>query len=62
MDFRKELSELLNKHSKENGSDTPDYALTQFVEKSIEAFDHGVNLRSEFYNCGHSLKSETTKI
>jgi len=48
-DFRRELADLINRHSKENGSDTPDYVLAHFVEKSIEAFDHGVNLRSEWY-------------
>ena len=60
--FRSELTDLLNRYSKENGSDTPDYVLAHFVEKAIEAFNHGVNLRSEFYGCGHNLSTQLYQL
>lgn len=48
-DFRKELSQLLNKHSKENGSDTPDFVLAEFLHQSILAFDLAIDLRETWY-------------
>jgi hypothetical protein len=47
--FRKELSDLLNKHSKENGSDTPDYLLADFVGEMIQVFDNAVRLRDKWH-------------
>ena len=47
--FRTELTELINKYNKENGSETPDWILAQFIEKSLEAFNHATNLRTEHY-------------
>lgn len=32
MDFEKELEMLINKHSKENESDTPDFVLAQYLK------------------------------
>ena len=51
--FRKELTDLINKHSKENTSDTPDHILAHYIEKSLDAFDHATNSRSEYYNAGN---------
>jgi hypothetical protein len=45
MEFRKELQELINRNSKENESDTPDYILAEYLENCLAAFDRAVNLR-----------------
>ena len=47
--FRKELEELLNKWSMENGSNTPDWILAGYVESCIESFDSGVNFRQQWH-------------
>lgn len=47
-DFRKDLEALINSYSKENGSNTPDFILAQFLEGSLEAFDAAVARRDEW--------------
>ena len=37
--FERDLSEVINKHSMENGSDTPDYILGTFLANVLQAFD-----------------------
>jgi hypothetical protein len=59
MDFRKELEALLNCHSKENGSDTPDYILATYLMACLDAFDGAVNSRENW--CGRRrLTSKVT--
>lgn len=48
-DFRKELEILINKHSKENGSNTPDFILAEYLCICLQAFDHVVDLREAWY-------------
>lgn len=48
-DFRSELSVLLNRHSMENRSDTPDWILRDFLCDSLRAFDRATEQRSSFY-------------
>lgn len=47
--FRKELESLLNSHSRENGSNTPDFILAQFLCGVLAAWDAAVMRRSEWY-------------
>ncbi len=54
--FRRELLDLINKHSKENASDTPDFALAAFLVDSLKAFDNAVNHRTAFYKTERSTK------
>jgi len=51
MEFKEELEELINRYSKENGSDTPDFVLAEYLEACLIAFDKGVNRRETWY--GH---------
>lgn len=46
-EFRNELRALLNRFSMENGSDTPDDALADYLVNCLVAFDEAVNCRSE---------------
>ncbi len=48
-DFKKELCELLNKYSKENESDTPDFILAEYLIGSLKIFCESVNHRNTFY-------------
>jgi len=48
-DFRKELENLINKYSKENGSDTPDFILARYLENVLQNFDAAVKEREEWY-------------
>lgn len=45
-EFREELQRLLNRHSMENGSDTPDFVLADYLTDCLEAFDRAVRRRS----------------
>lgn len=49
--FRKELQELLNRHSMENGCDTPDFLLADYLIGCLAAFNSAVNQRATWY--GH---------
>lgn len=43
------ISVLLNEHSKENASDTPDFILAQFLTDCLEAWNIGVTRREMWY-------------
>jgi len=47
--FRKELEGIINKFSKENGSDTPDFILANYMANSLAAFDTAVQARTKWY-------------
>jgi len=49
-DFRSELRAILNKHSMENGSDTPDFVLARYLTDCLRAFDTAVRARDDFYD------------
>ena len=57
MAFREELESLINKHSIENGSDTPDFLLAGFLEDSLAAFDRATIRREAWYG-RRTLKTE----
>ena len=48
--FRKELVALLNKHSVENGSDTPDFMLADFLVDCLVAWNRQTRQRDKWYN------------
>lgn len=47
--FSQELSTVLNRHSKENGSNTPDFMLAQFLENCLESWDKVISNREAWY-------------
>lgn len=47
--FRKQLEELINSHSLENESNTPDFILAEFLVSSLAAFDNAVKHRTDWY-------------
>ena len=58
--FRKELETLINKHSLENGSDTPDFILADYVCKCLKNFDEIIQAREQWY--GRNLKHTEQEI
>jgi hypothetical protein len=48
-DFRKDIQSTINRYSKENGSNTPDYILAQFLVDSLSAYDKAVTAREKWY-------------
>lgn len=46
--FRKELETLINKHSMENGSNTPDFILAEYLESCLKAFDLALSKRASW--------------
>lgn len=47
--FYRELTSLLNKYSKENSSNTPDFVLAGYLNGCLSAFNNAVNNREEWY-------------
>jgi hypothetical protein len=48
--FRRDLAKLINRHSKENGSETPDFILATYLKECLEAFDKAVVTREQWYD------------
>jgi len=55
-DFRKELEQIINKHSYENMSGTPDFILAHYLHDCLTAFDSAVIRREAWYT--QHLKKE----
>lgn len=58
--FISELTSLLNKHSRENGSNTPDFILAEFLDSCIDVFDYAINEREKWH--GRKSNSPFEKI
>lgn len=48
-EFRAELEILINRHSLENGSDTPDFILAEYLTDCLKAFDKAMTRRAVWY-------------
>lgn len=48
-EFRIELEQLLNRHSMENGSDTPDFILAKYLTAALNNFNAVVTEREKWY-------------
>jgi hypothetical protein len=64
MDFREELEHVINRHSMENGSNTPDFILASLLHNFLCSFDHAVKERDKWYGVelapGKSMEAEQT--
>jgi hypothetical protein len=49
IDFRDDLETLINRYSMENGCDTPDFILANYLTACLVAFDNATNSRSDWY-------------
>lgn len=50
--FRDKLQDLINTHSMEAGSNTPDFILAEFLADSLRAFDKATQARTGWYGEG----------
>ena len=48
--FEKDLESLINSHSKENDSNTPDFVLAEYLKNCLEAFNNATKARDKFHN------------
>ena len=54
--FRQELTDLLNRHSMENNSNTPDFLLAEYIVDCLRAFDMAVSQRSKWMGFDQSAQ------
>jgi len=47
--LQKEIENTLNRHSAENGSNTPDFILARYLMDCLKAFDNAALARSNWY-------------
>jgi len=59
-DFKKELENLINCHSKENESNTPDFILALYLENCLKAFTEATQQRETWY--GRDARPSITSI
>ena len=57
--LREDLRELLNFHSAENGSNTPDFILADYLIGCLETFDQTLVSRERWY--GREIEQENTE-
>ncbi len=48
-DFQRSLRDLINKHSAENGSDTPDFILAKYLDSCLVAYETAVIEREKWW-------------
>jgi hypothetical protein len=60
--FLDQLEDLINRHSMENGSDTPDYILANFLGQCLIAFNEATTTRDKCHGFNawpkNSIKEE----
>jgi hypothetical protein len=47
--FKEELTHLINRYSLENGSDTPDFMLAEYLVSCLNAYERAVEQRSAWF-------------
>lgn len=58
MAFVDEIRSTINRHSKENGSNTPDFILASFLNDCLKAFDLATKEREKWYGNENQLDKE----
>lgn len=48
--FEKELEHLINRHSMENDSNTPDFLLSSYLKDCLDAYNRATKARDIWYN------------
>jgi hypothetical protein len=60
--FRKELLSLINKHSLENGSNTPDFMLADYLMACLNVYEETVKTRDLWYGHPTVLGTEIIEV
>lgn len=53
--FKTQLQDLINTHSRENDSDTPNFLLAEYLINCLENYELIVNKRDSFLGLPHDL-------
>ena len=48
--FSSEIESLINRYSRENGSDTPDFILAEYITDCLDAYDKALQRREAWYD------------
>lgn len=56
--FEKALTELINKHSMENESNTPDYILARYMFTCLYAYRNAVQARDKWFKVEPSIATD----
>lgn len=48
MTFQQELAQVINRHSRENASGTPDFVLAAYLEDCLETYERAIKSRGNF--------------
>lgn len=58
--FQSELCCLINRYSKESGSDTPDFILAEYMLNCLESYNKAVKKRDKWY--GHPIDDNPREL
>lgn len=61
-DFKKELEVLINKHSLENASNTPDFILANYIGMCLDAYNITLQTREKWYGRNIEDKNGVVEI
>lgn len=50
INFQSELESVINKHSQENESNTPDFILAQYMSDCLNSYNTAVKARDKWYS------------
>lgn len=53
MTFMQELEEIINRHSVENASNTPDWLLAEYLNGCLEVYEETIQKRDKWYGDKH---------
>ena len=62
MEFERELTTLLNRYSKENGSNTPDFILSKYLIGCLDNFNKTSKAREHWYGKSLSVVQQQLEI
>lgn len=60
--FVEELRYLINRYSKENGSNTPDFILAEYLSECLDIFNKTVKRREKWYGKEDKIKLTPAEI
>lgn len=60
--FRRDLARAINRNSRENGSNTPDFILADFLARCLEAFDAATRRRADWNESPEPASEMSIKI
>lgn len=61
IEFKKDLEQLINKHSMENGSNIPDFLLAEYLTNCLILFDNTNNNKNKWYGIDNKINYKLNK-